>query len=424
MGKRFVAIVGAAAVVGGVAGVWTMRGCHRTTCDGRARRETAWNEASRTHVKSALGNVPWANETLALFDRAGAEWEATYHEVCTDDAKVRCLEHDLEELAAVASVLGGQPQGRGTPDSPTISTSSPIDRIARIRAPLVVAMLPSPHGCETVHDSPPNDRELAQQWARSMLAADTAMAPLGDDSAAHQLEMSLLQIGAGESKLAAERIGKARDQVIGMLGDKHPELARYDEALAAADRARGKLREALKLHDRAQQLREAAYGPDAPVIAISLLERSRTELEGGDIAKAEHSLHRAIAIREKLDDKRGLAELWTAIADCDDARGDADGAKEHRAKAQALDPAFARTPERPAAFHPGIDPAAAIAAKQFQDAIDNAGEEPTRTALAAAIGLADATKNPQAARTAISLFQAMPQLDRTDLPRMQELAKS
>lgn len=423
MGKRFAIVLGAAVLAGGGLGVVTMRGCHRTTCDGRPLREREWNEAARAGVKSAMGAVPWANETLALFDHAAAEWEATYHAVCADEAKVRCLDHNLEELGAIAAVLGGQSQSRGTPDSPTVGVSSAIDRVARIRAPLVVAMLPSPHVCETVHDSPPTNRELARDWAKAMLSADTAMAP-GDPSPAHQMEMGLLQLGAGESKRAAEQIGRARDQTIQMLGDKHPELARYDEALAAADRARGKLREAMKLHDRALALRAAAYGDDAPVIAISLLERSRTELEGGDVAAAEHSLHRAVAIREKANDARGLAELWTAVADCDLARGDAEGANEHLAKAHQLDPTFERAVPPPPAFHPGIDPAVAVAAKQYAAAIANAGEEPTRTALAAAIGLADTTKDPQAARTAISLFQAMPQLDRTDLPRMQELARN
>jgi hypothetical protein len=64
-------------------------------------------------------------------------------------------------------------------------------------------------------------------------------------------------------------------------------------------------------------------------------------------------------------------------------------------------------------------------AELFATALAHAGEEPNRTALDAAIGLAqcDDPRAPQAARTAISLFQAMPELGRAQMPLMHQIAK-
>jgi hypothetical protein len=64
------------------------------------------------------------------------------------------------------------------------------------------------------------------------------------------------------------------------------------------------------------------------------------------------------------------------------------------------------------------------AADLFATALAQAGEEPNRTALAAAVGLAqcDDPRAGQAARIAISLLQAMPELGRTVMPLMQQIA--
>ena len=67
----------------------------------------------------------------------------------------------------------------------------------------------------------------------------------------------------------------------------------------------------------------------------------------------------------------------------------------------------------------------AALANLFEGAIDHSSNEPNRTALAAAIYLAqcDDPRAGQAARTAIALYQAMPQLGRSQMAVMQERAK-
>ncbi len=64
------------------------------------------------------------------------------------------------------------------------------------------------------------------------------------------------------------------------------------------------------------------------------------------------------------------------------------------------------------------------AADHFAAALAKAGNEPTRTALDAAIGLAQSSdpRAPQAARTAVALYQAMPELGRATYPLIAKLA--
>ena len=61
----------------------------------------------------------------------------------------------------------------------------------------------------------------------------------------------------------------------------------------------------------------------------------------------------------------------------------------------------------------------------FATALAHLSNEPNRTALAAALGLAQCNdpRAGQAARTAVQLFLAMPELDRAQLPLARDLAK-
>ena len=132
----------------------------------------------------------------------------------------------------------------------------------------------------------------------------------------------------------------------------------------------------------------------------SLLGRAQTEIEGGELADAFADLQRALAIRRHVygDTSPRLGELYAALADAVAAARnvptwvEGDAAALH-GKAIALDPRL----DRPAASH---DPD-----------VSELGDEPTRTALRVYIKLARAG-NVQAARAAISVYQALPELER------------
>ena len=334
----------------------------------------------------------------------------------------------------------------------------------------------------------------AKQLLERALASPDPLRP--DQRAVLELNLGSVELALGDSPAALAILTKARDRVISTFGDRHPDVALYDDKLAAAHRARGQLRTALALHDQSQQLRTAAFGPDDRAVATSLFHRSETELEAGELAKAEHSLHQAIAIREHVFGATSvrLGELYAALGNVDVARGTNDAALEHFAKAAQLDPrlAPALVADRAAAgdaqaalavpalataeplsldraavlvahqrallearapgevgpigaalhdrYKPGMDPALVVAIAQawfaggtrgkpvadlFASALANLGNEPNRTALEAAFGLAQCEdpRAGQAARTAISLYQAMPQLGRAGMPLAQTLAK-
>jgi len=309
-----------------------------------------------------------------------------------------------------------------------------------------------------------------------------------DQRALLELNLGSVELALGDSTAALTTLTRARDRVITAFGDRHPEVALYDDKLAAANRARGKLRTALALHDQSLALRTAAFGADDRSIATSLYHRAQTELEAGDLAKAEHSLHDAIAIRTKVYGATSarLGELYAALGACDLARADASGARDHFAQALRLDPRLAPaligprsdagdkvddaipplaadeplSLDRAAAlvakatrgdapalakslhdrWRPDLDPAltvlvgramllagdrGAALANLFEGAIDHSSNEPNRSALAAALLLArcDDPRAGQAARTAISLFQAMPQLARPDMASIEARSK-
>jgi len=275
----------------------------------------------------------------------------------------------------------------------------------------------------------------AQDLLVHALATTDPLRP--EQRAVIEMNLGSVQIATGRANDAIATLTRARDRVLGALGDRHPDLALYDDKLAAALRARGKLREAMKRHDHGLELREASFGHDDRSIATSLLGRAQTEAEGGDLGKAFDDLQHALAIRTKVfgDKSPRLGDVYLAIAGAAAAARnpppwvlDIGDDAAIRTKALALDPRLQR-PDPFAgvtAVKPDDDPAVAAAVGErllaagdkpgatqiLKAATDHLGEEPTRTALRIYIALARASGDPQAARAAISAYQAMPEVER------------
>lgn len=394
-----------------------------------ARRLGAWNTAMRGRVKAALGGVPWSANVLDSFDTASATWERSYLAVCAaggphHDVRMHCLDRSLDRIRELASSLAGSPDGRTVPVT-TAARPAGLDAATRLAAPSAVAALPGAAFCETTTEADDRTRPIEDPQA-AILAAARALA-------------------RGDLASAERTILEARTRALGSFGDRHPELANYDDVLADVDRARGQLRAAVALHDQSEQLRAAAFGAEDRSVATSLYHRALTLLEGGELGSAERALHRALALRTKAfgETSRELGELYATLAMCDVARGDRDSAREHAARAEELDssgsgsntgssgaPAAALSEASPAMlvelattrFAAGDH---ATPAALFATALAKLSNEPNRTALAAALGLAqcDDARAGQAARTAVQLYLAMPELDRAMLPLARELAK-
>lgn len=419
---RYALILAAAAIVGAVLGAQHF--AKSKECgDGPARRLGAWNTALRSGVKAGLGGAPWSANVIAALDEASAKWEASYRGVCRakgphHDARMQCLDRTLDRLRALATALAGT-SDRTMSDAPAAQPTS-LDAAARLAAPSQVEALPMASFCETTETVEPE--------------------PPGDPHAAIRVAARALE--RGDVTTAATTIQAARDRALALFGDRHVELASYDDMLADVDRARGRLRAALTLHDRSEQLRALAYGPEDRSVATTAYHRALTLLEGGELGNAERATHQALAIVTKAlgDSSPELGELYATLAAIDVARGDQDSAHEHQARAVQLDPSLIQRtkpaePANPSASSPAMIVAIATAqlaasdhagpAELFATALAHLSNEPNRTALAAALGLAQCSdpRAGQAARTAVQLFLSMPELDRAQLPLAQELAK-
>jgi tetratricopeptide (TPR) repeat protein len=327
----------------------------------------------------------------------------------------------------------------------------------------------------------------ARELLDRALAAQTDDQLRPDQIAVLELNLGSVQLAAGDSTAAATTLERARARVITAFGDRHPDLALYADKLAAAARARGRIRDALRLHDASAALRTAAFGDDDRAVATSLYHRAQTELEAGELDHAQRDLERALAIRTRVygETSARLGEIDAALGDVADARGNADVATRLHDRAVALDPRIDQAtrlgtvpelganellsvdraamllarerrlyallvPETEAAqqigvalkarYRPGLDPRLTVTianawfatgqaggvADLFAAALAESGNDATRTALDAAIGLAqcDDPRAPQAARTAIALYQAMPELGRgATYDLMHKLAK-
>jgi tetratricopeptide (TPR) repeat protein len=319
-----------------------------------------------------------------------------------------------------------------------------------------------------------------------VLASGDPMRPA--QRALHEMNRGTIDLATGSSAAALVLFQRAYDRVLAAFGDYHPALAIHIDMLAAAKRARGQLREALRLHDRSIELRLAAFGRDDRSVATALLYRAQTKLEGGDIVGARRDLDDAKAIGHTSFGATSprIGEIIAAQGDVAAAAGDRERALALYDDATALDPRLELAARRFAAgaiveldriaplvgreslsverigalavrvallvqakrddearvlaaalrahYTPELDPGVAAAVAPALLAVgDRAGaadllaktavslgNEPTRTALRVFGLLAHAsdTQAPTAARAAISLYQAMPALDRAEHDEM------
>jgi len=202
-----------------------------------------------------------------------------------------------------------------------------------------------------------------------------------EDIAALKLGLAHLALARGDADTARQRLTEARDALLPLVGDEHPFLAPIELAFGAAESMRGNLRSALTHDNRAVLM--------APT-AETLLARAATYLEAGDIANARRDATRARELGATRDANRLLGDILTANGNADEAKAYYD---------------LAGLPPSPPPRLPSAPADLAARAKALPN-------EPSRTALALWIALAKATQDPQAARAAISLYQAMPQLGR------------
>ena len=234
--------------------------------------------------------------------------------------------------------------------------------------------------------------------AAVLLAASTADAAPSSWTIAEVAAGERL-VAAGASSAALPWLTHARDQALRRVGEHAPALARYDDALASALRARGRLREALRYHRESLALGET---PGA------LVERAKTEIEGGELQAAFADLQRARQlggdVHAVLADAAAAARDVPASLDVGPA---APRPGEVRGIPSDADPALAADVGE-ALLARGER---ARAATVLGAAVTQLGDEPTRTALRVYIELARAG-NVQAARAAIAVYQALPELER------------
>ncbi len=316
--------------------------------------------------------------------------------------------------------------------------------------------------------------DAAREHLERALASADRLRP--EQRAVIERNLGSVELAAGNATAAIATFTGARDRVLSSLGDHHPDLAGYADKLAAAYAARGKLREALALHDRSLELRVEAFGADDRAVATSLLYRAQTRLEAGDLRGAREDATKARAIREAIYGANSprIGEVVATLGDILAAGGSRDEAFAYYDHAATLDNRIDLAAQRAEAgvplpagsvpairpdetlsidrvaalaalvgqsqpadatalaatlrerYRPELDPLFAYyvgaallaagdragAATLLGDATKTLGNEPTRTGLLLAIALAQASDDPQAARLAISLYQAMPALER------------
>ncbi|MBV8760558.1 MAG: hypothetical protein JO257_24920 [Deltaproteobacteria bacterium] len=209
----------------------------------------------------------------------------------------------------------------------------------------------------------------------------------------------------GDSRVALVLLHHARDMALRDVGAKDARLAVYDDALAAGLRARGKLRDAMRYHREALGVGETA---------ASLVERARTEVEGGELQHAFADLERAHALGANVDvDAADAAAFARWIPKWVNVPPHAVTATEGDTPA-----AIATHAEKMLATGNRVGATGLLRA-----AVPDLGEEPTRSALRIYVALARASGDAQAARAAIAAFQAMPEAERSAYDEMWDLSR-
>src|SRR5205085_339648 len=98
-----------------------------------------------------------------------------------------------------------------------------------------------------------------ERLARALASKD----PLrGDQRALLEMNIGSVELAAGAPAPAQAAFERALALARGQLGSHHPSLAIYLDKLAAAERARGRIHDALLLGQQSFALRRDAYGED------------------------------------------------------------------------------------------------------------------------------------------------------------------
>ena len=162
----------------------------------------------------------------------------------------------------------------------------------------------------------------------------------GDQRALIEMNLGSVELASGNPVAAESAFTRAFGLAEAALGAGHPGLGLYLDKLAIAARERGRIALALERHERALELRRAAYGDSDRAVATTLLRRAQTRIEAGMLAGAESDLARSRELRARAHgpNHRRLGEIDLARGDAAAARGDRLKAIELYQSAVKLDP--------------------------------------------------------------------------------------
>jgi nucleoside phosphorylase len=135
---------------------------------------------------------------------------------------------------------------------------------------------------------------------------------------------------AKEYTLRALRIKEAA------YGPDHPQVAITLGNLGLVARDQGDLAEARRLQERALRIKEAAHGPDHPQVAITLANLGLVARDQGDLAMARRLMKRALRIEEAIygPDHTDVARTLTGL--CIVAKDQGDLAEARHLQERAL----------------------------------------------------------------------------------------
>ncbi len=144
-----------------------------------------------------------------------------------------------------------------------------------------------------------------------------------DQRAMIEMNLGSIDLALGKSTAAELHYQRAYDRAHRALGDDHPTLAIHLDRLAEVARARGRIKEALEIHDRSITLRRKAFGEEDRSNATAHMHRAETLLEAGriDEALAEAITARTIRIKALGKYSGRVAEIEALIGDIAVARG-------------------------------------------------------------------------------------------------------
>ncbi len=186
----------------------------------------------------------------------------------------------------------------------------------------------------------------ARERLQRALASRDPLRP--DQRAILELNLGSVELAAGSSERAEAAFRRGHDLARGALGDGHPSLGLYLDKLAEAERARGRVRDALARHETSVAIRQAAFGEHDRAVATARFHRGETLLEAGQLARAAADVEAARVVRAKLlgPTSARLGELDATLGDIAAAAGRRDDARVLYDRAAALDPRLELTARR------------------------------------------------------------------------------